>query len=524
MKLPYLDKIPSKNISIFEFRGYNHNSVINENEFFDMQNLSSSFHPLLSPRPPRGTVMESNPEAPIYSLFAKEKLAWVKDSSFYYDGVLRGSVAAGKKQFVSMGAYLLIFPDKKYFNTANNDFGSLENKKAVSNVTITPCNLAGDIMDPTSSLYVKLSATGIADGFKQYDGVNISGCIANEVNGAKIIENIGSNYIIVAAKGVHQQTQQSTMNIDRTVPDMDFVVENGNRIWGCNSSKHEVYASKLGDPFNWNCFEGISTDSYAATIGSDGDFTGAVSYGGYVLFFKEDCIHKVHGSKPSNFQIYESSAKGIAKGSEKSWAVCNDILFYMSRSGIVAYSGGSPEPIYQAFGDVSYSDAVGGALDDKYYVSMKDANGKYHLFVYDTRLNMWHREDNLRVDDFAYLKRNLYYLANGSIYSIKKTSDSGESDLIPWYAEFSDFSATMNKQYVARLLFRLELEENSIFNIHINYGDKWEKVASLTGLKKRDYNIPVPIRRCSTYRIKLSGIGKFKLYSMTKVIMEGSDL
>lgn len=519
MRLPYLENIPSKKIPILEFRGYNHNPVISESEFYDMHNLTSSLYPVLSPRPPRGMVPEDN----VTSIFAKNKLAWVIGDAFVYDKLFRGFVTEGKKQFVSMGAYILIFPDKKYFNTANNEFGSLEQHTVTgTTITIAPSTMSGTPADSSSSLYVKISGTGIGLGFRQYDGVVISNCKVEAVNGSKIIHNMGNDYIVVSAKGVTTTTQSTPMNIDRNVPSMDFITENGNRVWGCSSANHEVYASKLGDPFNWNSYEGISTDSYAATIGSDGDFTGAVSYGGYVLFFKEDCIHKVHGSKPSNFQIYETPARGIAKGSEKSVAVVNETLFYMSRNGVVAYGGGSPEPIYSVFGDVSYSNAVGGALDDKYYVSIKEGNN-YHLFVYDTDKNMWHREDNLKVDDFAYLDGNLYYLSDGNIGTIKKTSE-GESDMIPWYAEFSDFSANMNKKYVSRLLFRLDLDENSIFNISINYGDKWDKVATLTGLKKRSYNVPIPIRRCDTYKIKLSGIGKFKLYSMTKVVTEGSDL
>lgn len=34
---------------------------------------------------------------------------------------------------------------------------------------------------------------------------------------------------------------------------------------------------------NWNCFEGIATDSYAASVGSDGDFTGCIGHMGYRL-------------------------------------------------------------------------------------------------------------------------------------------------------------------------------------------------------------------------------------------------
>ena len=64
---------------------------------------------------------------------------------------------------------------------------------------------------------------------------------------------------------------------------------------GMQLEKHEIYACKLGDPWNWNCFAGLSTDSCAVTVGSDGDFTGAASYLDYILFFKADRVHIVQG-------------------------------------------------------------------------------------------------------------------------------------------------------------------------------------------------------------------------------------
>ena len=67
---------------------------------------------------------------------------------------------------------------------------------------------------------------------------------------------------------------------------MDFICENENRLWGCKEDT--IYSSKLGDPFNWNVFDGLSTDSYAVNVRIDGDFTACCSYLGYPVFFKEE--------------------------------------------------------------------------------------------------------------------------------------------------------------------------------------------------------------------------------------------
>ena len=95
------------------------------------------------------------------------------------------------------------------------------------------------------------------------------------------------------------------------------------RIWtlfvrmktGCGAAKGDtVYASKLGDPFNWNVFDGLSTDSYAVDVGSAGDFTACCSYLGYPCMFKEEHIYKVYGDKPSNFQVMGSASWGWKRG------------------------------------------------------------------------------------------------------------------------------------------------------------------------------------------------------------------
>ena len=72
---------------------------------------------------------------------------------------------------------------------------------------------------------------------------------------------------------------------------------------------------------NWYSYLGTAADSYAATVGSDGEFTGCTAYGGQVLFFKEDCIHKVYGSYPANYQINTQRCRGVQKDVRKVWCL-----------------------------------------------------------------------------------------------------------------------------------------------------------------------------------------------------------
>lgn len=519
MKLPQLRDIPYNRRQIIEFKGYNHNPHIVDGEFYNMHNLTSSIYPVLSPRKSRGAVQDiTKPNG----LFAKNKLAWVDGTNFIYDGIVKGTVSDGQKQFASMGAYILIFPDKVAYNTFTDEFTPLENSFTSYNaVFYVGSGLDGSPVDGGENTYIKIASTGIDVGFKQYDGITISGSDIPGLNKTTVIQAIGDGYIVVPGLFDSNTSQNTPITIKRTVPDMEFFTESENRLWGCSSEKHEIYASKLGDPFNWNCYEGISTDSYAVTIGSDGDFTGAFTFNGLVLFFKEDIIHKVYGNKPSNFQVMGNACRGVAKGSEKSLAIVNETLYYLSRNGVVGYHGTMPESVSHAFGDETYTDGVAGSLGNKYYISMKDRVGNYNLFVLDESLGLWHREDNLKAKSFVALEGKLYFIEENKI----KMMDTG-SEIIEWFGETGEFTdRSMFKKYMMRLQFLLELEQDSVFEISISYdGGSWEKVKTISTPGKRSYLVPVKTRRCDYYKIKLSGTGNFKLHGMTKVYAEGSDI
>ena len=105
-------------------------------------------------------------------------------------------------------------------------------------------------------------------------------------------------------------------------------MEYNNRLWGCSGST--IYASKLGDPTNWNYFKSLSTDSYAVDVGSDGDFTGCAATPSHLVFFKDNVIHKLYGSKPSNYQTMDVKADGVQAGCENSLCLINGILLSAS--------------------------------------------------------------------------------------------------------------------------------------------------------------------------------------------------
>lgn len=584
MKYPTFAAPDSSRDMVDVFKGYNHNLRIGDGEFFDMKNMTSDYYPVLSPRGQRGVYADTNSPQ---GLIAKDALCYVDGIDFVMDGYrvnmgLSTAEADCPKQLISMGAYVIIMPDKKWINTLDiTEHGNIEASFTTSNdVTFQLCDIDGgeyaetfvsatepenpenmDYWIDTSSTphtlnqyskssamwvavattYVKISSPGIGAAFKQYDGVTISGILheqLQDLNGTMPIWACGDDYIVVlgiADTVISQTASEGAITIARKMPNMDFIIESENRLWGCkygvaNNGQvvNELYASKLGDFKNWNCFMGLSTDSYVASCGTDGQFTGAITHLGYPLFFKENCVHKVYGNYPANFQIQTTACRGVQKGCDRSLAIVNETLYYKARSAVCAYDGSLPVEISSYLGDVSYSKATAGAHGNKYYISMMDMDGAYHLFVFDTYKGMWHKEDNLQAAAFCSCHGELYCIDRGT-GKILTMLGSGTKDgkKVSWMAETGIIGTSMpDMKYISRLTVRMSLAMGARVSIYVQYDSmgQWLPLCNMSSTNLRSFSIPIRTRRCDHLRLRFEGTGEARIYSITKTIEEGSDL
>ena len=575
MKYPMLNEMDASRQMIDSFGGYNHNLRIGDGEFFDMKNMTSDYYPVLSPRGKRGVY--ASPASP-QGLIAKDALCYVDGSKFVINEYpVEMGLSDGPKQLISMGAYVMIMPDKKWINTLDHTYGNIEaSYTSTSDVTFSLCTIDGAEYDipsenisdtePTNpenlelwidtsskphalkqysessaiwvqvpTTHIKISSPGIGDLFEQYDGVTISGVkdvALQDLNASMVIWEKGNDYIVVVGIMDAVVTQSEAITVERKMPSMDFIIESENRLWGCkygvaNNGEvvNEIYASKLGDFKNWNCFMGISTDSYAASCGTDGQFTGAITHLGYPLFFKENCVHKVYGNYPANFQIQTTVCRGVQKGCEKSLAIVNETLFYKSRNAVCAFDGSLPSDVSGAMGNELYSDAVGGSHGNKYYVSMKGSDG-FHLFVYDLAKRMWHREDDLKVDCFCSCRGEMYAIANGQIITMLG-SGSQDDESVEWVVQTGEIGiSSPDMKYISRITVRMSMDIGSEIRIYTQYdfSDLWEPVCNLRGENLRSFSIPIRPRRCDHVKLRIEGIGGAKIYSITKTIEQGSEL
>ena len=513
------------------FTGLNHTPGAGDGELYEMENLTGALYPILSTRPPRWKVATLTKPG---GLFAREGLCWVDQGGFWYQGERKGDVSPGDKAFASLGANILIFPDKAYYNTQTGTFGSLE-----STWTGTGLSFQNGTLYEQEAQANTIQAEGVnwADYFRKGDAITISGCATHpENNKSLIIRDIQEDKLVFyeysfaldGEKGDEAYTEPGAVTIARTVPDLDFVCENENRVWGCKGNT--IYCSKLGDPFNFNVFDGLATDAYAVDTGSAGNFTGCISYLGYPIFFKEDHIYKVYGTMPSNFQVMGTETLGVAEGCGKSLAAAGEVLFYVSRVGVMAYSGGIPQCVSHNLGQQRLGQACAGADGLRYYLSAQEGEG-WSLYVYDTQTKLWHREDTTHATHFARSGGNLYLLNHlGEIWTVGQVTNPPEEaqpeEMVEWRAEFADFTdGSPDKKGLFRLHIRLEVEEGGQVQawVQVDSDGTWLPMGQPIGpTTKRSFQLPMVPRRGDHYRLKLTGTGRCRIYSITRERYGGS--
>jgi hypothetical protein len=315
---------------------------------------------------------------------------------------------------------------------------------------------------------------------------------------------------------------------------MDYMTESDNRIWGCSSEKHEVYACKLGDPTNWHSYQGLASDAYALTIGSVGDFTGACTHLGYVYFFKENVHHKLFGNKPANYQLTNSHVRGVEKGSDKSLTILHETLYYLSPDGICASQGALPSQVDQALGNIKYRNAVSGSAGKRMWVSMEAENGNV-LFTFDIETGAWHKEDNVRAEAFANVGNLLYMLDDQNvIWCMTGMGDTALEDdaaaweeKLPYMVETGELDmANLFRKRLQKIHLRMTLEQDANCGIYVQYdGGEWKELLNVkAGKDLKSMVLPIIPRRCDRMRIRLQGSGMMRLYNLNTITQGGTEI
>ena len=413
--------------------------------------------------------------------------------------------------------------------------------------------------------YCLVTAEGIGAEFRVWDTVTLTGTGAEQagqwagLDGDRIVYGVtettlrlradpggehfygrlvhnGSSAVWVSMDGTQREEYFPAEGVkaERRVPDLEYLTECDNRVWGCSSSENVIYACKLGDPTNWFSYRGIAADSYAVTVGSDGAFTGAATCMGYALFFKENTLHKVYGSKPSDFQLTSLRCRGVANNAGRSLCVLNETLYYLSPDGVMEWDGSIPAKVSAVLESSRLANvqcAVGGALDGRYYLYIRrraqsTSQQEQRLLVYDTERRLWHEED-VTSCDMTSTGGQLYLWDGQALWAADPSREpdwqntEGVEKDIPFELVTGDMGMEAAEQrYLSRLTLRMDAESPTTVEVAVSYdGGGWEKLADLAVRERcRCYDLPFVPRRYGTLRLRLRGTGQLTLRSVAKTL------
>ena len=562
---------------IIEFKGLNRKSVINEGEMRDMKNLTADNYPVLSPRKQKLgviAIVDADPDDPDDHGVA-----------FFYDGVRVTQVTGltSDSRAVAINNKMCFFPQKTSVDITQSGVQTSTYKSLDVDITLTS-DLA--VTNPTSAPSISI-ATG--SGLKYDDAITISGKLnytpsggsatTMDINISCLVEGVDegtpndtiylpmNTFIEMIGVGASNVSIKSASTIKRNVPDLDYVVEWNNRLWGCNSTDNIIYASKLGDPTNWQYYQGTSLDSYYAQQGTDEAWTGIAEYSGHLLFFKPNSMTRVYGTNPSNFQITNTKTYGVEEASSGSILTINDTVFYKSELGIMAYQGGVPFCISDKI-NRTFHKVVAGTEGTKYYASciVDDLDGgkEGQLMVFDIARGMWHKEDDLRFTSCCKVGDKIYYTTASAeilycgtnVYcdtDLLVTSDlvEGSAGIInpnkllkthaeaividpvnppenyedmEWMAEFGPFDEYVEEHKIySKLALRLKANGVSSAKVYISINEgPWEQVEDYVSVSTKGDFIPIIPRRCDRYSVKIEGKGNVEMKSLTRRVRQGT--
>jgi hypothetical protein len=330
-----------------------------------------------------------------------------------------------------------------------------------------------------------------------------------------------ANYVNVKKwEEPHQYT------VRRAVPKLDLICAHNNRLVGVSNKEKCVWVSALGEPLEFYADPTLASGAWSVAVGSNGDFTGVCSYGGDVLLWKEDRLHKLLGSVPAEFAIYEYQFRGVEKGSERSLVTVDETLFFKSREGVCAYSGGVPRLITDAFGVRRFRNAVAGTDGRRYYISMQDTDSdsdQWGVWVYDPAAGYWLQERRER--DLGYTEED------GSLCVLKEDGSlwrmDGDFERVGrWSATFCEMTETYHgRKTYSKLLLRYSLGEGATIRAEISAdGGEFKEVAfhkneGVFGTAV----LPISPMRCDKFRIRLSGTGYCRVESLVRKFRIGGE-
>lgn len=363
--------------------------------------------------------------------------------------------------------------------------------------------------NPTYRAYVEKMASGFTAKIKSISRTS------HPAPAGTITETISLNFDNNTIEtGGYYEIYFTDITIERIMPELDRITAFNNRVWGISGGK--VYASKLGDPIEWNDF---SADSYgvlpsscfSASAGTDGKFTGIIPHGNYVYALKENFIHRIYGDTPDEYTISNLEAPGVLKDTD-TLSVCGIYLMYASSNGVCILRDGYPKIISQKIGDINPICAA--SCNGKYYILCSKESGRV-IYVYDIQNDVWTMQSCAPdADNLCFSSGKICYSEGGAlIYLSGDDGDEYEKD-VHWMFRIRFDRNNFSKNTALRAVARIALEKNASYTVRAFYDD--DTRGAICGMcydeTGHGYSLmQLPVKKDLGFYLEFKGVGGFTI-------------
>ena len=522
---------------------YCHTDGAPEGAVYEEANMTSEDGRVLSTREPR-RYAEWIPSGAVSLGEYGGRLCRAEGRSFYYDGEQVPDLtlplsADVKRRFSCFDGYVIVMPDKYYYQPSTGAFGSLE----------AEITCVADVLMDTAEVYIPFEKRdGTVDFtklFREGDRVRLKiqylpqqSTVPQAYDLFITVKGKIYPYSIAFDPEVFPMTQDAvgaTVTVSRRMPDLEGTCVCNDRLFGY--AGNTVYASMRGNVFNWHPL-GLSEDeAYEKNTAHGEAFTACTVYQGKPVFFTETMISTVYGDSPEGYSVVDEPLWGVLSGAADSLVSMGGQLYYLSPHGVTVYDGDEATVLSDSLGGRILSGSA-GSDGRSYFLSAemeRDGATSHYNFVYSLKTGQWHREDRSVFYDLICCDRVLYGLwSDPESNKLRLYALGGHTDRSPYtyavepsdlysFVEFADCTTDTSRHTggglrLKRLLVRLEADANTVARVYLSCDGKESRlVKKITATEKQDVIIPVFPNRCHRYRITLKVLGRFKLYAIGRM-------
>lgn len=293
-------------------------------------------------------------------------------------------------------------------------------------------------------------------------------------------------------------------HVYKKIPYMTRLCLHKGRLWGANPNGEYVYASALGDLFQFNKFEGLNDDSIYLESSTQGGYLGVISCGDSIAVFKKNELEIIYGELPSEIAVGKRY-KGYGCADIDSCTIIDNVLYYMGFEGFYIWSGSTPQLISKKL-DTKYEKAFGYTDGKVYYVSAK---GKVlENISFDTRCGLWYKGDEDEVRGYFKIGDEGFIVSDDKIYKEKSGTEK-----VDWYIEsVRYFPDSYSEKTINEVWLKVKASGNTKISFLVSGDgrDFKECPAILENNKEsayRTYRIPIRPEECSWWKYKIKGSG-----------------